>query len=287
MTIQNAPSGGRLLGVFAHPDDETFGIGGTLALYARRGVETHVVCATRGEVGEAPSDLRGFATKAEMRTGELECAAKILGLTSVRYLGYRDSGMPGSEHNAHAQATVAAPLAEVARKIAWHMRDTRPQVVITFDPIGGYRHPDHIAVHQATREAFRLSGDPGEAIEGLPPYAPQKLYYTTFSRRALRFAVWLLKILRRDPSRFGQNKDVDLASLAEEEFPIHADISIRPVVDIKFEAAACHASQGGRDMARLPVRVLFRIFGAHEQFMRAIPPERPPHVERDLFEGVA
>jgi LmbE family N-acetylglucosaminyl deacetylase len=286
MTTLSAQTGRRLLSVFAHPDDETFGIGGTLALYSRRGVETHVVCATRGEVGEAPSGLRGFATIADMRSGELDCAARVLGLTSVRYLGYRDSGMPGSEHNAHERATVAAPLAEVARRIAWHIRDVRAQVIITFDPIGGYRHPDHIAIQRATLKAFRLAGDPGESIEGLPPYAPQKLYYTTFSRRALRFAVWLLKVMRRDPGRFGQNKDVDLTSLAEEEFPIHADISIRSVAAVKLKAAECHASQGGRAMARLPLRVLFRIFGAHEQFMRAIPSQAPPRIETDLFDGV-
>ena len=274
------------MGVFAHPDDETFGIGGTLALYARRGVETHVVCATRGEVGEAPDDLKGFATKAEMRMGELECAARILRLTSVRYLGYRDSGMPGSEHNTHPEATTAAPLADVARKVAWHIRDIRPQVIVTFDPIGGYRHPDHLVVHDSTIEAFRMAGDPAESIEGLAPYAPQKLYFTTFSRRALRFAVRLMRILRRDPTRFGENHDVDLASLAEVNFPIHAEIDIRPVARIKAAAAACHESQGGRRMASLPVRVLYSIFGAHEQFMRAFPQPPPPRKETDLFEGV-
>jgi LmbE family N-acetylglucosaminyl deacetylase len=286
MINASAPSGRRLLGVFAHPDDETFGIGGTLALYARRGVETHVVCATRGEVGEAPDDLKGFATKAEMRTGELECAARILGLTSVRYLGYRDSGMPGSEHNTHAEATAATPLADVARKIAWHIRDIRPQVVVTFDPIGGYRHPDHIAVHQGTIEAFRIAADPAESIEGLQPYAPQKLYFTTFSRRMLRFAVRLMKVFRRDPTRFGENHDVDLVSLAELDFPIHADIDFRPVAGIKAAAAACHESQGGRRMASLPVRVLYSIIGAHEQFMRALPEPAPARTETDLFEGV-
>jgi LmbE family N-acetylglucosaminyl deacetylase len=286
VTSAGAPSGRRLLGVFAHPDDETFGVGGTLALYARRGVETHVVCATRGEVGEAPDDLKGFATKAEMRTGELECAARILGLTSVRYLGYRDSGMPGSEHNTHPEATVATPLADVARKIAWHIRDVRPQVIVTFDPIGGYRHPDHIAVHQSTLEAFRMAGDPAEPIEGLAPYAPQKLYYTTFSRGALRVAVRLMRLFRRDPTRFGENHDVDLASLAELDFPIHTSIDIRSVASIKAAAAACHESQGGRRMASLPVRVLSNIFGAHEQFMRAIPQTSPTRRETDLFEGV-
>lgn len=286
MTEASTRPGHRLLGVFAHPDDETFGIGGTLAVYAKRGVGTHVVCATRGEVGEAPEGLKGFASKAEMRIDELDCASRILGLSSVRYLGYRDSGMPGSEHNTHAQATVAAPISEVARKIAWHIRDIRPQVIITFDPIGGYRHPDHIAVHQATIEAFRMAGDPAEALEGLPPYAPQKLYFDNFSRRMLRIGVWVLRLLRRDPRRFGENHDVDLVSIAEVDFPTHADINIGAVADIKAAAAACHESQGGRRMASRPVKVLTRIFGAREQYMRAIPNTPPARTETDLFEGV-
>ena len=276
----------RLLAVFAHPDDETFGMGGTLALYARRGVGTHVVCATRGEVGEAPADLKGFATKAEMRMDELECAARILGLSSVRYLGYRDSGMPGSEHNSHPNATVATPVADVARKIAWHIRDIRPQVVVTFDPIGGYRHPDHIAVHLATWQALRMAADPAEAIDGLAPHAPQKLYYNTFSRRALRLGVLLLRLMRRDPTRFGENHDVDLASLAKVDFPAHAAIDTGSVAGIKAAAAACHASQGGGRMASRPVRLLSRVFGNREQFMRAIPETAPMRMERDLFEGI-
>jgi hypothetical protein len=112
------------------------------------------------------------------------------------------------------------------------------------------------------------------------------LYFTTFSRRMLRFAVRLMKVFRRDPTRFGENHDVDLVSLAELDFPIHADIDFRPVAGIKAAAAACHESQGGRRMASLPVRVLYSIIGAHEQFMRALPEPAPARTETDLFEGV-
>ena len=276
----------RLLTVFAHPDDESFGIGGTLALYARRGVETHLVCATRGEVGDAPDDLRGHTSKADMRVAELECASQILGLKSVRFLDYRDSGMPGSPHNTHPLATTAASVDEVARKIAWHIRDIRPQVVVTFDPIGGYRHPDHIACHQATRAAFHMAGDASVATDGLPPYAPQKLYFSTFPRAWLRFGVTALRLFGRDPRRFGENHDVDLVSLAEVDFPIHATIAIREVAALKQRASACHVSQGGDRMMRGPAGWLFRLFGTSEQFMRAVPSEPPARMERDLFEGV-
>lgn len=278
------PLGRRLLAVFAHPDDETFGIGGTLALYARRGVEVHLVCATRGEVGEAPPDLRGFASIGEMREDELRRAASVLGLKAVYILGYRDSGMPGSPDNHHPQALVAAPVEEVARQVARHIREIRPQVVITFDPIGGYRHPDHIAIHHATVEACRLAGDSSQDIDHLPPYSPQKLYYSTFSRRLLRGVVRLLQFFGGDPSRFGHNKDINLASLAEMDFPVHASISIGEVLRLKEQASACHASQDG-DLSR-PVRWLQHWFGRSETFMRAIPTVPPSHLERDLFEGV-
>ena len=278
-------SGRTLLAVFAHPDDETFGPGGTLALYARRGVAVHLLCATRGEVGEAPAGLRGYASKAEMREAELRCASEALGLKSVRFLGYRDSGMPGSPDNRHPQATVAAPPRELARSIACHVRELKPQVVITFDPIGGYRHPDHIAVQRGTLEAFRLAGDDGVDLDGLPAHRAQKLYYHTFPRALLRLVVRVLRLLRRDPSRFGQNRDVDLASLANVDFPIHATVDIRPVLDVKARAAACHASQSA-GIPSGPAALLLHLFGAHEHFMRAIPEQPPRKMERDLFLGI-
>ncbi len=150
-----------LLAVLAHPDDESFGTGGTLALYATRGVQVHLLCATRGEVGTvAPEMLEGHASVGDLRQSELECAAGHLGLAGVHFLGYRDSGMQGSPDNRHPQALVAASLDKVAADIVTWIRRLRPQVVITFDPIGGYHHPDHIACHNATRLAFEAAGDP-------------------------------------------------------------------------------------------------------------------------------
>ncbi len=274
----------RLLAVYAHPDDETFGTGGTLALYARRGVDVYLVCGTRGEVGEAPSDLKGFASVAEMREDELHCAASILGLKAVYFLGYRDSGMPGSPDNTRPRALAAQPVETVAREIARYIREIRPQVVLTFDPIGGYRHPDHIASHRATVEAFRMAGDSRVEIRGLPPYSPQKLYFSTFSRRFLRTAVRVLRLVGQDPSHFGKNKDIDIASLVDVEYPIHAAVSIRPVARVKEQAAACHASQGGSMPP--PVRWLQRLFAGSETFMRAVPAEPPRAQECDLFEGI-
>ena len=273
-----------LLAVFAHPDDE-LSAGGTLAHYARTGAHAHLICATRGEVGDAPPDLKGFASVGEMREAELQCASNNLGLESVHFLGYRDSGMPGSPDNAHPQSLVSAPLDEVAQKIAAHIRRVKPQVVITFDPIGGYRHPDHIAIHQATVAAFQIAGDPARDIEGMPPYAPQKLYLVVFSRAFLRAAVGLLRLFRQDPTHFGKNRDVDITSFVQVDYPTHARIDVRDALTQKERATACHSSQMG-GMGGAPARLAMRLFSGAETYMRAIPANPPAHLERDLFEGI-
>ena len=179
-----------LLAVLAHPDDETFGMGGTLAMYARRGVAVYLVCATRGEVGDVSTELlKNFNSVAELRESELRCAAGLLQLSGVYFLGYRDSGMPGSPDNQHPMALAAAPEEEVAVKVVHYIRQLKPQVVLTFDPIGGYRHPDHIAIHKAAVRAFHEAGNPAFAPDDLPVYQPQKLYFNTMPKRMLRMAV--------------------------------------------------------------------------------------------------
>jgi N-acetyl-1-D-myo-inositol-2-amino-2-deoxy-alpha-D-glucopyranoside deacetylase len=277
----------RLLAVLAHPDDESFGMGGTLALYAQRGVEVHLICATRGEAGMMdPEHLKGYASVAEKRVSELRCAARILGLRTVHFLGYRDSGMPGSADNQHPQALVAAPLEEVAAQITHLIRQVKPQVVLTFDPIGGYRHPDHIAIHKATVMAFEAAGDPSYKINGLAPYQPKKLYFHTISRRFLRMAVRLMPLLGKDPTRWGKNGDIDLKSLAIEDFPTHAVIDYSHVRERKAEAAACHSSQGGAGLVQGIWGLILRFAPNKEQFMRAYPTPGDESVERDLFAGI-
>ena len=279
-----------LLVVLAHPDDESFGMGGTLALYARRGVDVYLVCATRGEVGDVDIKyLDGYTSVAERREAELRCAAQKLGLKDVFFLNYRDSGMPGSPDNHHPQALVAQPLEKVAQEIVHYMRMLRPQVVITFDPIGGYRHPDHIAVHNATVSAFHAAGDPAYAPTEIPAYQPQKLYFHTIPHTLLNMAVKVMPIFGKDPRRFGRNNDIDLVSIAEVRFPVHARINYRNVTNIREDASACHASQDGGRLMGGPLNSLRRLLSAsYETFMRAYP-EPQPHmpIEQDLFEGLA
>ena len=144
-------------------------------------------------------------------------------------------------------------------------------MVITFDPIGGYKHPDHIAIHRATVEAFHLAGSP-DFRDDLPPYQPQKLYYHVFPKGFFRLAVRALKLFGRDPRHFGRNGDIDLQALAEEgNFPVHARVDIRSVRKEKDAAGACHASQGNGMPQRGPIRLLLRWFDRQEQFMRAVP----------------
>ncbi|MDD5191301.1 MAG: PIG-L family deacetylase, partial [Dehalococcoidales bacterium] len=165
-----------LVFIGAHPDDETFGIGGTLALYAAQGVNVYYICATKGEVGEVsnPNLMKGYASVGDLRWAELKCAAKELGLKGIVHLGYRDSGMAGTPDNKNPLSLAAAPLEEVTGKLVSELRRLRPEVVVTFDPIGGYGHPDHIAVHNAAVRAFHAANDKTRFPNAGAPYQPQK-----------------------------------------------------------------------------------------------------------------
>jgi len=275
-----------LLAVLAHPDDESFGMGGTLALYASRGVDVHLVCATRGEVGEV-DDLKGHASIADLREAELRCAVGHLGLKGVHFLDYRDSGMDGSPDNQHPNALAAQPLDEVAAKVVHNIRELHPQVVLTFDPIGGYCHPDHIAIHQATVRAFEQAANSDFAPDGRPPFQPQRLYFHTIPHGFLKAVVRLLRLLGKDAHKWGKNGDIDLASIAEVDFPTSARIDIRSVLEKKEKAGACHTSQGGGRMGGNLAGFILRLFSRQENFMRVYPPvETGEKVERDLFASV-
>ncbi|HSB65563.1 MAG TPA: PIG-L family deacetylase [Anaerolineales bacterium] len=287
MTEVSQPSLSMLV-CLAHPDDETFGMGGTLALYSRRGVQVHLVCATRGEVGEVDQDLlQGFNSVADRRESELRCAAGILGLAGVYFLGYRDSGMPSTPDNQRPDALAAQPVDEVAAKLVQYIRLLKPQVMLTFDPIGGYRHPDHIAIQRATVRAFELAAKP-DFTSDLMPYQVEKLYFHSMPKDLLRWTVRLAPLFGMDPHHLGRNHDIDIAAVvAEGNFPAHARINCRSVRTIKDEAAACHLSQLGGAIGRKgPMTVLRRYLGRTETFMRAYPPPMKGLRERDLFEGI-
>ena len=275
-----------LLAVLAHPDDESFGLGGTLALYASKGYDTYYICATRGEAGTVDEEhLKGFKDTAEMRTDELMRAARELGLKEVFFLGYRDSGMPGMDANQHPDAQINAPIEEVAGRVVKYIRDLKPDVVLTFDPIGGYKHPDHIHIHKATVLAFANADDASFHPEAGAPFKPQALYFHVFPKGLLKVAVRLMPLFGKDPTKFGRNGDINIKELAEVSFPVHVRLNVGSVADVKRKASECHASQGGIQMRRGLMGFITRVFGEKENYMRAYPPvDGSFRWKRDLFE---
>jgi LmbE family N-acetylglucosaminyl deacetylase len=277
-------AGKKMLVVVAHPDDETFGMGGTLALYAHLGVEIHLICTTRGEVGEVEAEkLEGFSSIGEMREHELRCSADVLGLRKVHFLDYRDSGMLGSDENKHPDAFINAPMDNVVKKIAVIIREIKPEVVLTFDPIGGYMHPDHIAVHKATVAAFDLAGDKSFITSQLKAFKPKKLYFYIIPRGFLKLIVRFMPLFGIDPSQFGKNKDINLTAILAEDFPTHAKINYRRYANVRDKASACYASQGGDRKSGYIVAWIIRWFSSTETYMRGYPQMKDGKIEKDLF----
>ncbi|GJQ37427.1 MAG: GlcNAc-PI de-N-acetylase [Anaerolineaceae bacterium] len=158
----------KLLAVFAHPDDESMGMGGTLAKYSAQGVETHLVCASRGEGGWFGPEEQdpGPVRLGQIREAELRSAVKELGMTSLFFLDYIDGHVDEAD-----------PLEAIGR-IVTHIRRIQPQVVVTFPHDGIYGHPDHIAIGQFTNAAIVCAADSSyKDVEGLPPHRVSKLYY--------------------------------------------------------------------------------------------------------------
>lgn len=270
----------RLLVSFAHPDDESFGIGALIAKYVAEGVEVSLICATNGDVGTITEEkMNGHDSVAAVRLAELECATKVLGFKEVIRFGYRDSGMMGTADNQHPNSLWSAPLEEVTDKVAEVIRRIRPQVVITFDPFGGYGHPDHIKMNQATLEAFRK-------VQRADGY-PQKLYYPAFPRGIIRLGVFMMRLLGRDPRHAGTNKDLDFQAVLDATQPTHARVDVSRYYEIGQQAAECHASQGNpRRMVPLARILLPRLTGT-TSLTRVEPPPVPGEpIEHDLFKGV-
>lgn len=158
----------KLLAVFAHPDDESMGMGGTLAKYSAEGIETHLVCASRGELGWFGPEEQNPGPKrlGQLREKELRNAVKELGMTSVAFLDYIDG-----------QVDKANP-AEIIARIAAHIRRIQPQAVVTFPHDGNYGHPDHIAIGQFTNAAIVCAADSRHKdLENPAPHRVSKLYY--------------------------------------------------------------------------------------------------------------
>lgn len=278
----------RLLGVFAHPDDESFGPGGSLARYAAEGKQVHVIIGTDGIAGsvEDPKHLLTHDTLAQVRSGELSNAAVALGVTSIWSLPYRDSGMRNTPENHHPQALLQQPLDTLTQELAGYIRRLQPDVIVTHDPFGGYGHPDHIRLCETVTAAFHLVRT--EAIRASNGYyGPQKLYYTAFDKRLLKLVVRLMPLFGQDPSAIGRNKDIDLVEISRWDTPVHAQINVERYLPQKSAASQAHASQysGGPAFVRILPHFMRRRFLITETFTRAYPAPDGV-VETDFFEGV-
>ncbi len=279
----------RLLAILAHPDDESFGIGGALARYAREGAQVHVCIVTDGAAGENGQTTPEGETPplARVRREELECACQVLGVQLHR-LDYRDSGMEGAPDNEHPNSLYQADLDDVAHELARIVCQVRPQVVITHDSTGGYFHPDHIKVHYAVRRAWAYLEDNKTGInleaEGYGAWRPSRLYGSVIPRSALRWFIFIIRLLGRDPTRFGQNQDVDLTQVGVPDDQIQVRLDVGAYVPVKEQASTCHQSQGGGGAQRRLPGFMRRRFMRYEFFIQIEPVGAKPH--SDFFEGL-
>jgi LmbE family N-acetylglucosaminyl deacetylase len=163
-----------ILVAFAHPDDEAFPTGGTIAHYSKLGHRVVLVCATKGEAGQIKApELSHTTDLAAVRVEELNASCKALGIEAPIFLGYHDSGRNERLRKDDPAALHNANLWEVEAKIREVIAEVQPIALITFDPHGGYGHPDHLVMHRAATAAFYSSG--------YLPNPPQRLFYTAFS----------------------------------------------------------------------------------------------------------
>ncbi|MEU2563753.1 N-acetyl-1-D-myo-inositol-2-amino-2-deoxy-alpha-D-glucopyranoside deacetylase [Streptomyces longispororuber] len=186
------PPARRLLLVHAHPDDESINNGATMAAYAADGAAVTLVTCTLGEEGEViPAELAHLAADREdalgaHRIGELAAAMKELGVADHRFLGgtgrYRDSGMMGTEQNHRPGAFWAADVDDAAAHLVEVIREVRPQVLVTYDPDGGYGHPDHIQAHRVAMRAVDLAGEAAFRADLGEPHTVAKVYWNRVPR---------------------------------------------------------------------------------------------------------
>jgi mycothiol S-conjugate amidase len=245
-----------VLTVHAHPDDESSKGAATIARYAADGVRTVLVCCTGGEAGdilnEAADCEEARTDLASVRARELDAAVAVIGYHEVHKLGYRDSGMPDTESNAHPDCFAQADLDEATGRLVRIIRAERPQVIVTYDWDHGRGHPDHIRVHEISHLAFDRAGDPDWYPEAGEPWTPSKLYYTgVFTRGRMEklhayfeergeespYAEWMKRIAEREAERAKTGEAIP------EPKPITTQIHIGDWLHVMPAALAAHATQ--------------------------------------------
>jgi len=280
-----------ILFVHAHPDDESVGTGATMAHYAALGVRVTLVTCTLGEEGEihVPALARLAPAEADQlggyRIAELEAACRALGVTDHRFLGgagrYRDSGMMDTPANSHPRAFWGADLDEAAGELLEVIRETRPQVAVTYDPIGFYGHPDHIQAHRVTMRAVELA-----AAEGL---GLAKVYWTGVPRSVLEAGIG--QFAEVDDNPFEGVTSIDDLPFGTPDDEIAACIDAHEHADAKVAALRAHATQIPPTSWLLTIAGNFGAeFMGVEHYRLAIgekgPGPGPYGWENDLFAGL-
>jgi len=263
-------------------------MGGVLAKYSAAGEHVVVVTATGGEVAtiynhDDPESLRPRLR--EIREAELRAACDILGVSALEFLGYRDSGMATSEHNAHPECFWRANFHEAVGRLVRIIRAHRPEVVTAYDPFGGYGHPDHIQVHRVGTAAFFAAADIGRfpAEEFGKPWEPLRLFWATWPR---------------ERSRRRRQEMVDAGLLDPEEAerePEHGTrtedittwIDVREEFDTKWKAVLAHHTQIAEDswFRTMPEELRREAF-SRETFVRVFSRVDGPVDAPDLFAGL-
>ncbi|MFN2556156.1 MAG: N-acetyl-1-D-myo-inositol-2-amino-2-deoxy-alpha-D-glucopyranoside deacetylase [Nitriliruptorales bacterium] len=282
------PTALALLCVHPHPDDETIQCGGILARYSESGARVKVVTCTGGEEGEnlAGIDL-GDVAMAEVRSRELYAALVELGVSEHEFLGYRDSGMPGTASNEDPASFHQADLDEAGRRLAAVIRSFRPDVVVGDDEQGTYGHPDHVKAHEVTSRALELAADPAElSVPGRPWQVRKRFVHALPRSRLIAFHERMLA--EGLPSPFGSESwPAEVLPFGVPEEVVTTAIDVRPWLSRKRAALRAHASQVGADsfFFNLPPDVAEAVFGT-EYFVRLFGPTDSKAVEEDLFAGL-
>ncbi|MDA1127937.1 MAG: PIG-L family deacetylase [Chloroflexi bacterium] len=218
-----------VLSIFAHPDDEAFGSGGTLAGLVRAGHKMTTVCATNGDVGEISDPALATPENLwEVRPGELRRAMAVTGIPDVRFLGYRDSGMQGTPDNQNPSSLFQAEPAKVDEQISALMDELSPDIVFTHDPTGGYGHPDHVTVCERTTSVV-------ESMTGKRPH----LYHVCFPRENFR-KLWQLMTDAGITPPFAKEM---LDSIGSPDDYVTTVKDVSAYVDVKRASLECHQTQ--------------------------------------------
>jgi N-acetyl-1-D-myo-inositol-2-amino-2-deoxy-alpha-D-glucopyranoside deacetylase len=242
----------RLLLVHAHPDDETITTGATMARYVAEGAQVTLLTCTLGEEGEilVPEVAQLAADQADQlggyRIGELRAAMAELGVTDVRFLGgagrYRDSGMIGTPANERPRAFWGADVDEAVGHAVGVVRDVRPQVVVTYDPDGGYGHPDHIQAHRVAMAAVEAAADPAYRPDLGPVWDVAKVYWCRLPRTAVRESDDALAAAgERVP--FLPSAAIEHAPFVVDDDEVTTAVDAEDLVDRKAAALRAHATQ--------------------------------------------